>query len=168
VIRLLLDADGIIKLYRAGVLAQVVRAFSCAIPRAVYEEVVAEGKLRLHPDADAIDAILLGMVTVIPVDRFQQPELRLGAGELAILSLLPQEPGAIVVSDDRRFLAVLSMQGTPFLTPADILVVLSRRDILSAGEAREALERLRPAIRLAAYWDARQDLEAGRGNHEEE
>lgn len=41
-----------------------------------------------------------------------------------------------------------------------MLVVLARRGILTRAEARGALERLRPAIRLAAYWEARQDLES--------
>ncbi len=66
----------------------------------------------------------------------------------------------MVVSDDRRFLAVLTAQGTLFLTPADLLVVLALRGILTRGEAREALDHLRPMIRLAAYWDARRDLES--------
>ena len=57
--------------------------------------------------------------------------------------------------------------GTSFLTPADLLVVMARQGILTKVEAREALERLRPAIRLAAYWDARQDLET-EGEHYEE
>lgn len=163
-----MDADGLIKLYRAGVLDHVVRAFACTIPQGVYDEVVTKGKARLHQDAEAIDQIILDTVTILPVPGSRQPELGLGAGELGILSLIPQEQDAIVVSDDRRFLALLAAQGTDFLTPADMLVVLARRGILARAGAREALERLRPAIRLAAYWDAMQDLEFGGVTYEEE
>jgi len=42
-----------------------------------------------------------------------------------------------------------------------MLVVLAKRGIMTILEAEEALERLRPLIRVAAYYDARQDLEAG-------
>ena len=84
----------------------------------------------------------------------------LGAGERGVLALIPQLADAIVVSDDRRFLAVLSSQDTPFLTPASLLVVLARRGALNEAEARDALDRLRPMIRPVAYWDAQQDLES--------
>ena len=97
-----------------------------------------------------------------------ESESGLGAGELGIVSLLLQERDSIVVSDDRRFLARLATQGASFLTPADVLVVMARRGILTGRAAREALDRLRPAIRLAAYWDARKDLGSRGENHEEQ
>lgn len=149
-------------------MAEVIRAFSCAIPQTVYDEVVTKGKARLHQDAEAIETILRGMLVVLPVRKHQRPESGLGAGELGILSLLPQESDAVVVSDDRRFLTLLTAQGTPFLTPADMVVVLARRGILTKAAAWEALDRLRPAIRPAAYWQARQDLESGGEKREEE
>jgi hypothetical protein len=158
--RLLLDADGLIKLHRAGVLPQIVRAFSCAIPLTVYDEVVTDGKARLHQDAEVIESLLTGVVQILPVQVHQQPESGLGAGELGILGLLLQERDFVVVSDDRRFLALLATQGSLFLTPADVLVLLARRGILTRRAAKEALDQLRPAIRLAAYWDAREDLDS--------
>ncbi len=166
--RLLLDADGIIKLYRAGMLDLVIRTFSCAVPQTVYDEVVTKGKAYFHQDAEVIETILTGTVTIIPVYRHEHQESRLGTGELGILSILPREQNTIVVSDDRRFLAMLATQGTPFLTPADLPVVLAQRGIVTKGEAKEALDRLRPMIRLAAYWDALQDLELGGRHHEKE
>ncbi|GEM_PF-6668653 len=47
------------------------------------------------------------------------------------------------------------------------LMVLARRGVLTRVEAREALERLRPMIRLAAYLDARQYLESDGETYEE-
>lgn len=131
------------------------------MPQAVYDEVVTRGKVRLHQDAGAIEAIIAGAVTIVPGQTRGQSETGLGIGELGILDLLDQETDPIVVSDDRRFLTVLSMRGIPFLTPTDILVLLAKRSVLSRTEAREALERLRPLIRVAAYYDAREDLERG-------
>ena len=165
--RLLLDSDGLIKLHRAGVVSHVIRAFDCIIPQTVYDEVVTQGRARLHQDAEALETALSGTVAVVPV-HIRRSESGLGAGELGILSLLAETPDAIVVSDDRRFLTVLATQGTPFLTPADMVVVLARRDLLTGDEARQALDRLRPVIRLAAYWDARQDLASGGEDHEED
>ena len=156
-----MDTDGIIKLHRAGILAQVVSTFRCAIPQAVFDEAVTKGKQRLHQDADEIEAIMSDRVTILPAQGERQPEPSLGAGELAILSLMTEDQDAIVVSDDRRFLTALTAQGVEFLTPADVLVVLAQRGVLTIDEARDALDRLRPAIRPAAYWEARQDLAIG-------
>jgi len=168
-VQLLLDADGLIKLNRAGVLIQLAETHPCVIPGAVYDEVVTRGKVHLYPDADAIEAAVAGRVAVMPVQHGPgEPEFGLGAGERGILDLLPQLDDAFVVSDDRRFLTVLSMRGIAFLTPADMLVVLARQGVLTEAEARAALERLRPAIRTKAYWDARQDLESRGEGHEEE
>ncbi|MEK7878728.1 MAG: hypothetical protein AAB285_02615 [candidate division NC10 bacterium] len=169
VVQLLLDADAVIKLHRSGVLANVVGAFPCTIPQAVYDEVVTRGKARLHLDAEAIQGIIAGAVTIVSTQERRQPELGLGAGEIGILDLLSQgQEDPIVVSDDRRFLTLLSAQGILFLTPADLLVALARRGILAKAVAREALERLSPMIRRAAYLDARQDLEFGGETHEED
>ena len=158
--RLLLDADGLIKLHRAGVLGQMVNAFQCTVPEAVYYEVVTKGKERLHQDAEEIEYILEEEVEVIRTEQ-AQGETGLGAGETAVLTLAVQDQDAIVVSDDRRFLALLSARGLPFLTPADLLVVLTRRRILTRGEAMKALERLRPMVRALAFWEAREELEQG-------
>lgn len=164
--RLLFDADGLIKVYRAGVLADVVRGFSCAVPEPVFHEVVTRGKAYLHQDAEEIEVVLAGIAEILPVHPRVQPESGLGSGELAILDLISRVRESIVISDDRRFLSALATEGIPFLTPADVLVILARRGDLAPGRAREALERLRPAIRAAAYWEARQDLEKGAESRE--
>lgn len=163
--RLLLDADGLIKLHRAGVLNLVAEAFTCTVPEAVFHEVVTRGKERLHQDAEEIERIISEVVEVARTEQ-EQAEPGLGAGEMAVLVLSVQGQDAIVVSDDRRFLSLLSARGLPFLTPADLLAVLANQKALTRAEAREALEQLRPMIRAAAYWEAREDLE--HGGHDEE
>ena len=165
--RHLLDADGLIKLHRAGVLHSVLVAFHCAVPSAVYDEVVVKGKVYLHEDAEEIEQLFLGSVEVVGQTKSEGTaiEINLGAGELAVLALAAQGPEDIVVSDDRRFLSALAARDLLYLTPADLLVVLARRRVLTRAEAMEALERLRPAIRTAAYWEAKEDLE-GKVNDE--
>jgi hypothetical protein len=138
----------------------VVEAFNCIVPLAVYNEVVTAGKVHRYPDAEAIEAALGGKAEIVRAEEGLEPGLGLGVGEMAILSLLPQARDAVIVSDDRRFLTVLGAEGISFLTPADLLVVMARRGMLTEIEAREALERLRPAIRTRAYWDTRAELGA--------
>lgn len=166
--KLLLDADAIIKLQRSGVLAILVTAFPCTVPLAVYDEVVTRGRTRLYQDAEVIEGIISGTVIIASTPEHRQPELGLGAGEIGILDLLSGGQHDMVVSDDRHFLTVLSMGDIPFLTPADMLVVLARRGYLTEAEAREALERLRPMIRQAAYLETQQDLKFEGKDHEKE
>ena len=158
--RLLLDADGLIKLHRAGVVGTMVKAFRCTVPEAVYYEVVTRGKERLHQDAEEIEQVLAEHAEVVRTEQ-EHGETGLGAGEMAVLTLAAQDQGAIVLSDDRRFLALLTARGLRFLTPADLLVVLARQRILTKGEAGKALERLRPVVQAAAFWEANEDLEQG-------
>jgi hypothetical protein len=167
-VEVLLDADGVIKLNRAGVLSSVIEAFVCIVPSTVYDEVVTTGKARLYEDAETIGAIIDNKVRIEASRRGGAEGMGLGQGELAILNLLPEMPDAIVVSDDRRFLSVLANQAIRFLTPADVLVALAHQGVLTREAAEEALERLRPIIRTQAYWDARQDLAATGESHGKE
>jgi hypothetical protein len=167
--RLLLNADGIIKLNRVGVLKVAVESFECIVPMAVYHEVVTQGRARRYPDADAIEEALKG-TPVTPPDYEHGRNgatLSLGEGERAILGLLAGMPGSLVLTDDRRFINLLSAEGISFLTPADVLVMLARGGTLTSSEASGALDLLRPLIRTNAYWEARSDLEAlqGEGHH---
>jgi hypothetical protein len=159
VVRLIIDADAAIKLYRSGILAEVVKAFSCEMPEAVYNEVVTQGKRRLYQDAEEIEAIIAGKISIIATSGTLKPEMGLGAGESGILDVLREKPDLIVVSDDRRFLTVLSKMKASFITPADTLVLLARRNSITRSEAGKALEQLRPLIRSAAYYEARDYLE---------
>ena len=159
--KLIIDADAMIKLYRSGVLKGVISEFSCKVPRAVYDEVVTQGKYRLYQDAEAIESIVSGNIEIVETPRPQRPETGLGCGELGILEVLQQEMDLIVVSDDRRFLNELTRLGAGFLTPADILVLLAARKMITKLEARKALERLRPLIRAAAYHEALEYLKQG-------
>ena len=158
---ILLDADGLIKLSRAGVLEQVAQAFQCIIPDVVYHEAVTKAKERQYRDAEEIERIVQLAIAIRRTATAEVPELGLGAGETAVLALATQHEGEFtIVSDDRRFLAFMARQEIPFLSPADLIAVMARRGILTMDDAREALERLRPSIREAAYIETMQDLES--------
>jgi rRNA-processing protein FCF1 len=155
----ILDADALIKLNHAGVLDRLVEAYSCLIPDAVYAEVVTVGKAHGYPDASEIEGALEGKVEVrVPRARLEQ-EPGMGAGESAALELALASEGAIVVSDDPTFLARLARGNVSHVAVAFVVVSLRKEGVLSAYEANEALERLRPAIRRDVYREALDDLE---------
>jgi hypothetical protein len=157
-VQLLIDADALIKLNLAGVVAEVISTFDCTIPGEVYREVVVEGKARRYADALAIEAMLEGQVVVVEVDISQTSPQRLGSGERAVLELARDNPQAAAVSDDRLFLSVLSREGLQYFTSSGVIVLMAGRSILSARDARVALERLRHSIRRDDYLQASEQL----------
>jgi hypothetical protein len=148
------------KLNLAGILDRVLDSFTCVVPAAVYDEVIVRGKARAYMDAEVIEAQLAGKVEVLRGHSEPKSEADLGAGESGVLGVLAEMPDALVVSDDRRFLARLSRDGLAFQTPAQLTVVLAQTEILTHAESDSALVRLRPAIGERAYEEARQRLEA--------
>jgi rRNA-processing protein FCF1 len=159
----LLDADVVIKLNKAGALDLVLMTFQCAIPQAVYEEAVLEGKARGHGDAAEIAEALVDrckVVDVIPAP----PEPGLGNGELGLLAMLELEPGAVVVSDDRRLLALLAERAIPHMETAPLLAGVARDDPVKRGIVEAALRRLRPLVTVRSYWNALQILELSNGD----
>lgn len=156
---LLLDADGLIKLHRAGILAQVARLFTCIVPSEVYQEVVTQGKERWYADAREIEDIVnSGAISRLSTPAPQLEAPGLGSGEKGVLGLFSQVEGAIIVSDDRRFLTLLDQMGISSLTPAALIVLMDQQGHLAMGEARGALERLRPFIRGEGFTKAMQAL----------
>jgi hypothetical protein len=167
-VKLLLDAGGLIKLNRAGVLRQVVHVFPSFTPQKVYDEVVTKGKEGSYADAEEIEEIVnSGAISVLAAPSLE-PELpSLGSGEKAVLGLLPQVEGAIVVSDDRRFLAHLEEEDIPFLVPAALIVEMVRGRHLTKEDAVAALERLRPQTPEGTFKRAMQDLNEAEEESEE-
>lgn len=158
--QLILDADALIKLNRAGVLGQVARGFECVVPSSVFEEVVSNGRALGYADADDIETHLKDQAEIVPVEASSRDDSVLGAGELGILEILGRVEDLIVVSDDRRFLLVLGLEGFRFLTTGAVLVLLHNHHLITQVEAMTALGRLRSAISESAYSLARTALES--------
>lgn len=163
------DADGLIKMAKAGILEAFAGRVEFLVGPQVYREAIEEGKARGYPDALDIERILKARAQPLrrpqkkgkrsPADRAIEA-LPLGAGEKETLRLYSRKRADAVLSDDRGFLTSLEQRGIPYLTPAAALVLLAEQVAFSPEEARKALERLHPLIRKEQYEAARLDLEA--------
>jgi predicted nucleic acid-binding protein len=156
---LLLDADALIKLNRAGILGLVAEVFECIIPDEVYQEVVIKGKQSGHTDAEEIERLIESGIEVKPPAPVREVESRLDRGESAVLALASQQGSQVIISDDRQFVNFLSRSGIPHPVPAALIVVMVQQHLMTKSEAREALEQLRPSVREISYREALQELE---------
>lgn len=162
---LIFDADGLIKLNRSGVLGLVTRNYGSLVPAAVYDEVVVRGALRGHADAADIGQILERFAEVTSPEigdgghELDHLVSGLGAGETQALYLALQlRQGAAIVSDDRRFLGVLSDLSISFLVPSHIILGLVRDELLSVPNSKIAMNAPRPFIRQSDYLEALEEL----------
>jgi len=84
------------------------------------------------------------------------------AGQRALLALyhsFPAGENLTIVSDDRRFLALLECLEIPALVPADFTVLMVRQGFLPRREASNPLEQMRNLIRETGCQQVLRDLE---------
>jgi hypothetical protein len=143
--RIVCDADGLIKLQKAGLLALLVQHAEVLIGPEVFREAVTAGTARGYPDALALAQLLqLHWPQPAPPAHPHAVQVvrgtRLGPGETEALQLY--------------------FHAIPVLTPATVVVALCEWGLVTVTHAAQALERLRPLIRVEQYHAAQADLAA--------
>ncbi|MBI2176622.1 hypothetical protein HYU40_04750 [Candidatus Woesearchaeota archaeon] len=162
--KIVLDSDGFIKLVKAKILFGALRGFKLVIPQEVFEEVVTEGKKGMHQDAFTAEKLVKENIVALYGNEKQKSgtgvDERLGKGELAAKQAFTELRAAAVLSDDKQFIALMLQEGTPFLLPADFIVLLAKSKELSKDAAKKMLENLKPFIDDGQYARAGKELEA--------
>ena len=145
--KIVMDADCLIKLTKSGLKEAVCSAWSIAIPRVVETEIVTAGAGR--PDAELVrENIELNRIAVWDDGAGVDTHRR---GEDAVLAMFRHGGYAAVASDDARFIRRLRVLSVPFAVPAVIIVLLHRDGVLTDDAARAALEELRQHISPDQY-----------------
>ncbi len=159
--KFVLDADGIIKLAKAGMLEKLVESAVCIVPRQVYDEVM-KGKGKMHKDA-LITQSLVAQSKIKIAEHGKTEFAGAGAGESAALAVFRKENADSIISDDLRFLAKLEKEDITFTTPANALVWLAKSSKITKEEALYSLEKLKEFVREEAYERAK-NLLGGKEN----
>ncbi len=164
--KIVCDADGLIKLAKAGLLASLTVHVTLIVGEVVYSEAVTAGIARGHRDAFELEktlaehgAQLVSAAESHGGDGMPNGKELLGRGEAEALFLYKEHQAHAVLSDDRAFLRLLEDEKIPYLTPASACVMLAEQGAMTGNRALRALDDLRPLIREDQYWAARQDLE---------
>lgn len=175
--KIILDSDGLIKLKKAELLTVLAERQYCLVPEAVYRETVIKGKEELYEDAFEIEEIIEKSIKRKQAEsagmeeqvlKVSENPTSLGKGERRALSLYFQEEGDAIISDDRTFLNLLDRynkksepNGVPFITPANAIVTMENKGIISTKKAKSGLNQIEGIIRQSSYQAALQELQHG-------
>jgi rRNA-processing protein FCF1 len=151
--KIVMDADCLIKLAKAGLKEPVCSVFTVVIPQLVKKEVVDKG--RAHPESAVVAAnVEQGLLSVARESRGESK------GEDAALRLYRKGGFDAVASDDHRFLKRLKTLGIAYVTPGVFLFLMARDNKISTAEALEKLDALAPFISRDEYVVVKLKLEA--------
>lgn len=162
---IVVDADGLIKLGKSGILGRLLSAAEILVPKTVYQEAVEAGKREMYEDAFELERLIgEGEAQIVEEHEDERAEelltgvTSLGAGERAALHVLFANEADAVLTDDRAFLNLLGRAGIRTLVPAATMVFLFESSDLSKAEALKALGRIEELLRAEVYEAAMEEL----------
>ncbi len=135
--KLLMDADCLIKLTEAGLKELIAENAFIDLPETVKREVVDAGKAKGRMDSFAVEQnIASQMIKVI-----QSPG-DYAKGDHALVALFDKERYDAVATDDAKLTRKLRAHGIPFILPGLIINHLKKKGKISLTTARWALDQL--------------------------
>lgn len=135
--KLLMDADCLIKLTKAGLKELIAENALIDLPETVKQEVVDAGKLKGCMDSFAVEQnIKSQMIKVI------QSSGDYTKGDHALAALFDKETYDAVATDDAKLTRHLTAHGIPFILPGLIINHLKKEAKISLTTARWALDQL--------------------------
>jgi rRNA-processing protein FCF1 len=145
--QILMDADCLIKLTKAGLKEFICNQEKITIPGTVKREVVDTGRSKGHPDAELIEKnIDLGLITVA-----KERALNHVKGDQALVAMFKRARFAAVATDDAKLIRILRASGIPFVLPALLIYSIHRRGLIDQAKALNWLDRLSPFISEEEY-----------------
>ena len=135
--KLLMDADCLIKLTKAGLKELVTTRDNISIPEQVKGEVVDAGKKKQCVDAFAVGKnIESKMISVIDVP------MRVEKGDQALIAIYRKEDYDAIATDDTKLTRRLKALNIPFILPALVLYRLFKESKIDYKMALLALQQL--------------------------
>jgi len=163
--KVILDADSLIKLTKAKVKEIVLKNMEAYIPPKVFEETVEIPKEEGYPDAFLIDENLKkGLLAVEKIKENKEAEamiakLRMRGGEADVFRLYKSGDFDVVSSDDGKFLEMLDGLNVPYITPSALIVFLFKKKVLSREDAESYINNLKEMISDEEYYLAIREVE---------
>ena len=137
--KVLMDADCLIKLTKSKLKELVCKNFSVSVPQVVKEEVVDNAEK--HPDALIIKKNIESKLLTL-----NKMSLSAQKGEDALFATFQHGKFGAICSDDKRFLKRLQLFDIPYITPSVFINILLKDGEIILEEAYEKLDLLSPFI----------------------
>jgi len=152
--KLLMDADCLIKLTKAGLKELVATHDQIAIPEIVRREVVDAGKDKGLADAALVEKNI--QAKRIKIAAGSTPH---GKGDEALIEIFGAGAYDAVATDDRKLIRVLRAADVAFVVPGIILYSLKARGLIRREAALKCLDQLADFISPDEYSTVRLLLE---------
>jgi rRNA-processing protein FCF1 len=144
---ILMDADCLIKLTKAGLKEFICKEEKIVIPGTVKREVVDAGKSKGYPDAELIEEnIRHGLITLAKEVASDHAK-----GDQALVAMFRRGRYKAVATDDAKFIRILHATGIPCVLPALLIFSICRRGLINKAKGLNWLERLSPFISEEEY-----------------
>ena len=156
--KIIMDADCLIKLTKAGIKEDLCRAFEVTIPRLVKEEIVDRGKAKKLPDAIVIEGNIMGKLIQVDKKRNQNIDV----GEKEAVALFQNGGYDAIGSDDKRFVKQLRLFNIPYITPAVFIAIMLKQGDINHAYAEERLQALSEFISESEYFAVKLFIEKWR------
>jgi rRNA-processing protein FCF1 len=145
--KILMDADCLIKLTKAGLKEFICRHEKIAIPCIVKREVVDAGKAKGYPDADLVETnIQDGLIALA-----KEATLNHVGGDQALIVTFKQGRYVAVATDDAKLTRVLRAAGIPFILPALLIYQNYQKGLIDRATGLNWLYRLSAFISEEEY-----------------
>jgi len=163
---IILDADGLIKVGKIGLLSLLAESYNCIISKEVFKEAIERGKKYFHEDAFILESLInQGTMKImrtkqnLKAKKLLQKAQSLGEGEKSSLHLFYDQNALGIVSDDVAFLNLLDKYNVPYITPANLIPRLVELKKISKQQSLTMIEKLKPYIRESIYKLVKKEIE---------
>jgi len=136
--KILMDADCLIKLTKSGLKEKVCQQYEIAIPAIVKKEVVEAGKRKGLPDAEVVEKnIKKDIIRVVGKESSTRIK-----GDQALIEIYKRSRYDAIGTDDAKLMRVLRLAGIPYILPGLFIHSLYHGNIIDKATAMDWLNRL--------------------------
>jgi rRNA-processing protein FCF1 len=136
--KILMDADCLIKLTKAGLKENISQHYEIAIPLVVKEEVVEAGKIKGVPDAELVEKNIQKNIIRVAGKK----SLIHVKGDQALMEIFKRGQYDLVATDDAKLTRLLKSMAIPYILPGLLIYSLYQRNIIDKVDAKNWLEEL--------------------------
>lgn len=145
--KILIDADCLIKFTKAGLKEYICRNFRVATTEAVKKEVVDAGKIKGCLDALIVEKNIEDHIIKIIGEKSS----KYSKGDDSLIEYFEQGGYDAIATDDTKLVRTLKASGISFVLPATLIYYLHKSSVINQTTAVDFLEKLLQYISQEEY-----------------